>query len=225
MRVAREHGLLLIEDNAQAIGARSDTAGLNGTFVTGGLGDAAGISFYPTKNLGALGDGGEVVTNDDTLAATVRALANYGSDRRYHNIYMGYNCRLDEIQAAMLRVKLRHLDSENKTRAAVAEAYGRNITNPSVVTPVIFAGMEQTWHQFVVRVEQRDEFRDFLKANGVGTDIHYATPPHRQPCYATLEHGPVPLTERLADEVVSLPIAPPITPADAIEISAIINRF
>lgn len=225
MRVAHEHDLRIIEDNAQAIGALSDVAGMNGTCVTGGLGDAAGISFYPTKNLGALGDGGAVVTNDDTLAATVRALANYGSDRRYHNIYQGYNCRLDEIQAAMLRVKLRHLDQENATRAAVARAYADHIDNPRVKAPVIFDGMKQTWHQFVVRVEDRDAFRAYLEANGVGTDIHYATPAHRQPCYQGLEHVALPMTERLADEVVSLPIAHPITPGDAIAIAGIINRF
>ncbi len=225
MRVAHEHGLRIIEDNAQAIGALSDVPGLNGTCATGGLGDVAGISFYPTKNLGALGDGGAIVTNDDELAVTVRALANYGSDRRYHNIYQGYNCRLDEIQAAMLRVKLRYLDRENDNRAAVARAYASHISNPRVHVPAIFEGMKQTWHQYVVRVEDRDAFRSYLDANGVGTDIHYATPAHKQPCYQGLEHVALPVTERLADEVVSLPIAHPITPEDAIAIADIINRF
>lgn len=225
MQAARDHGLRIIEDNAQAIGAKSNIAGLNGTFITGGLGDAAGISFYPTKNLGALGDGGAVVTNDDALATTVRALANYGSDRRYHNIYPGYNCRLDEIQAAMLRVKLRHLEKENETRAAVARAYHEAIDNPRVKAPVIFKELKQIWHQYVVRVENRDAFRAHLADNGVGTDIHYATPPHRQPCYHQLAHGPLPVTERLAGEVVSLPIAHPITPDDARAIAIIINRF
>ena len=225
VQVAREHDLRIIEDNAQAIGARSAIAGLNGTFITGGLGDAAGISFYPTKNLGALGDGGAVVTNDDKLAATVRALANYGSDRRYHNIYQGYNCRLDEIQAAMLRVKLRYLDHENKTRNAVARAYSQTINNPRVKAPVIFEDMGQIWHQYVVRVESRDDFRAYLADNGVGTDIHYATPAHKQPCYVHLEHAPLPVTDRLADEVVSLPIAHPITPDDARAIAEIINRY
>lgn len=225
MNIARQHNLLIVEDNAQAIGAVSNTAGLNGTFTTGGLGDAAGISFYPTKNLGALGDGGAVVTNDDTLAATVRALANYGSDRRYHNIYQGYNCRLDEIQAAMLRVKLRHLQHENDTRAAVAQAYCDSIQNPRVTPPHIFDDIKQTWHQFVVRVEGRDAFRAFLEEQGIGTDIHYATPPHRQPCYQGLEHVPLPVTERLADSIVSLPIAHPITPDDARAIAEVINRY
>ena len=219
MQAARDHGLRIIEDNAQAIGAKSNIAGLNGTFITGGLGDAAGISFYPTKNLGALGDGGAVVTNDYALATTARALANYGSDRRYHNIYPGYNCRLDEIQAAMLRVKLRYLEKENETRAAVARAYH------DAIDPVIFEELKQIWHQFVVRVENRDAFRAHLADNGVGTDIHYATPPHWQPCYHQLAHGPLPVTERLAGEVVSLPIAHPITTDDARAIASIINRF
>ena len=225
VRVAREHDLRIIEDNAQAIGAVSDTAGLNGTFITGGLGDVAGISFYPTKNLGALGDGGAVVTNDDTLAATVKALANYGSDRRYHNIYTGYNCRLDEIQAALLRVKLHYLEHENSTRAAVAQAYHDSIDNPRVKAPCIFEGIKQTWHQFVVRVEGRDDFRAYLDGQGIGTDIHYANPPHKQPCYQGLMHAPLPVTERLADEIVSLPIAHPITPDDARAIAAVINQY
>lgn len=222
---ASKHGLLLVEDNAQAIGAWSDVEGLNGTHVTGGLGNAAGNSFYPTKNLGALGDAGAVTTNDDDLAAAIRSLANYGSDRRYHNIYLGYNCRMDEIQAAMLRVKLRYLQQENDTRAAVARAYSESITNPLVKTPVIFDGMRQIWHQYVVRVENRDDFRAFLTAHGVGSDVHYATPPHQQPCYSGLAKSALPITERLAHEVVSLPIAPPIMPDDARAIASIINRY
>lgn len=225
MQVARDHELLIIEDNAQAIGATSDVAGLHGTFTTGGLGDAAGNSFYPTKNLGALGDVGAVTTNDDDLANAVRALANYGSDRRYHNIFKGYNCRVDEIQAAMLRVKLRHLKQENDIRADIAKTYDQCITNSLVKKPVIFEGMRQIWHQYVIRVESRDDFRAYLTANGVGSDIHYATPPHRQPCYSELRQLSFPLTERLADEVVSLPIAPPLTPDDAREIAEIINRY
>lgn len=226
MQVAQRHDLLIIEDNAQAIGAASDTGGLHGTRVTGGLGNAAGNSFYPTKNLGALGDAGAVTTNDDDLASCVKALANYGSDRRYHNIYMGYNCRLDEIQAAMLRVKLRHLQNENATRGAIARAYSESITNPRVKAPVIFEDMRQIWHQYVVRVDDREAFRAHLADNGVGSDIHYATPPHRQPCYEQQLSGlSLPLTERLASEVVSLPIAPPTTIDDARAIADIINRF
>lgn len=225
--MAQRHHLLIIEDNAQAIAARASCAGINGTKMTGGLGHAAGISFYPTKNLGALGDGGAVVTNDNELAQTVRTLANYGSDRRYHNIYCGYNCRLDEIQAALLRVKLRHLHDENQTRRQAANAYSTSITHPSVIAPRIFCDMEQVWHQYVVRVTDghRDALRDFLKANGVGTDIHYAVPPHLQPCYSQLSHGLLPNTERLANEIVSLPIAPPVDSRTAQEISTLINHF
>ncbi len=225
MNVARKHDLLIIEDNAQAIGARSAIDGINGTRVTGGLGHVAAISFYPTKNLGALGDGGAVVTNDEKLASIVRALANYGADRRYHNIYQGLNCRLDEIQAAMLRVKLHHLDEENDNRNAVALAYKEHITNPRVTTPATFKGMKQIWHQYVVRAEQRDRFRNYLAEQGVGSDIHYETPAHMQPCYSTLRHVPLPVTERLAAEVVSLPIAHPITPDDARKIAEIINNY
>lgn len=224
-RIAEEHQLLIIEDNAQAIGAKSMTSGLNGTISTGGLGHASGISFYPTKNLGGLGDGGAVLTNDEQLAKTVKALANYGSDRRYHNIYKGYNCRIDEIQAAMLRVKLSALDEETVRRNAIAKTYNQHIKNPLVTTPQIFDDMVQVWHQYVIRVENREEFRKFLSENGVQTDIHYATPPHLQPCYSDLKCDSLPIAEQLANEVVSLPIAHPITVDDAIEISNIINNF
>ena len=223
--IAQHYNLLLIEDNAQAIGAVSDVPGIHGTRVTGGLGHAAGISFYPTKNLGALGDAGAVVTNDDRLAQVVRALANYGSDRRYHNIYRGLNCRLDEIQAAMLRVKLRHLPDEIERRGSVARAYDKAISHPLVAKPAIFDGMTQVWHQYVVRVADRDRFRSYLAAAGVGTDVHYATPPHMQPCYSQYKSLRLPVTSSLAAQVVSLPIAHPITPADAQEIATIINHF
>lgn len=224
-RISEEHQLLIIEDNAQAIGAKSMICGLNGTFSTGGLGHASGISFYPTKNLGGLGDAGAVLTNDAQLAKTVKALANYGSDRRYHNIYKGYNCRIDEIQAAMLRVKLSALDEETVRRNTIAKTYNEHINNSLVTTPNIFGDMVQVWHQYVVRVENRDKFRKFLSENGVQTDIHYATPPHLQPCYNDLKCNSLPMAERMANEVVSLPIAHPITVADAIEISNIINNF
>ena len=223
--IAQHYNLLLIEDNAQAIGAVSDVPGIHGTRVTGGLGHAAGISFYPTNNLGALGDAGAVVTNDDRLAQVVRALANYGSDRRYHNIYRGLNCRLDEIQAAMLRVKLRHLPDEIERRGSVARAYDKAISHPLVAKPAIFDGMTQVWHQYVVRVADRDRFRSYLAAAGVGTDVHYATPPHMQPCYSQYKSLRLPVTSSLAAQVVSLPIAHPITPADAQEIATIINHF
>lgn len=223
--MAEEHNLLIIEDNAQAIGAKSAESGINGTYHSGGLGHASGISFYPTKNLGALGDAGAVITNDEQLANTVKALANYGADTRYHNIYKGYNCRIDELQAAFLRVKLTALDKETERRNLIADTYSKHISNPLVTVPNIFTNMVQVWHQYVIRAKQRDKFRQFLAENGVETDIHYATPPHLQPCYPELRKCALPVTEKLANEVVSLPIAYPITPSDAIEISKIINSF
>lgn len=222
--LARRHSLLIIEDNAQAIGAVSPAPGITGGTVTGNLGHAAAFSFYPTKNIGALGDAGAVTTSDPSLADTVRALANYGSDRRYHNIYQGFNCRMDEMQAAMLRVKLRHLDGESARRQAVAEAYDSALRNHQVRKPMIIGDMRQVWHQYVVRCPRRDALREHLLAHGVQTDIHYATPPHLQPCYAALAHTPLPLTERMADEVLSLPVAS-VTPDEAREIADIINIF
>ncbi|MDY2828212.1 MAG: DegT/DnrJ/EryC1/StrS family aminotransferase [Sodaliphilus sp.] len=225
MKMAQHYQLLVIEDNAQSIGAKSDVAGMWGTYHTGGLGNAGAISFYPTKNLGALGDGGTVVTNDTELANCVRALANYGSDYRYHNIYRGLNCRIDEIQAAFLLTKLRHLDEEISRRQSVASTYNDCISNPHVKTPYIFAKMKQVWHQYVIRVDARDKFRAYLKDNGVNTDIHYATPPHLQPCYKEYKSYKLPRTIAMANEVVSLPVAYPITPDDAASISEIINKF
>ena len=222
---ATNHNLLIIEDNAQAIGAVSHTPGINGTTVTGGLGHVAALSFYPTKNLGALGDAGAVVTSDPQLAACVKAIANYGSDRRYHNIYKGLNCRIDEIQAAMLRVQLKHLAKETERRQAVASAYDDVIINPLVAKPRIFHDMKQVWHQYVIRCEKRDQLRQFLLDNVIETDIHYATPPHRQPCYNELSNLDLPITDNIANTAISLPIAYPITTQDATYIATIINRF
>lgn len=226
--VARRHGLKIIEDCAQALGARTLADGLYGSHHAGALGDAAGISFYPTKNVGALGDAGAVLTHDRELARTVRALANYGSDRRYHNIYCGFNCRLDPIQAAMLRVKLPHLNDENADRFARALAYCRTIDRPDVVLPLMTSEVNDcVWHQFVIRVPagRRESFMDRMAVEGIGTDIHYAVPPHLQPCYSSLSHGPLPVTERLVGEIVSLPIGTGISVADAAEIGRIINRI
>ncbi len=217
-RVAKLHNLLIIEDNAQAIGASEHD------MPTGGMGDAAAFSFYPTKNVGALGDAGAVTTNDTALADTIRALANYGSDRRYHNIYNGYNCRMDEIQAAMLRVRLRHMGEDKINRQLAAATYERCISHKDITKPAIIDGTDQVWHQYVVRCSNRDALQKYLAENGVGTDIHYATPPHMQPCYSGMKHSPLPLTERLAAEVLSLPIAH-TSKREAEEISEIINNF
>lgn len=224
--IARSRSLLVVEDNAQAIGAAAATPGLNGTTATGSLGHAAAVSFYPTKNLGALGDAGAVTTDDPDLAGAVRALANYGAPRRYHNLYQGFNCRMDEIQAAMLRVKIKHTARENELRASVAATYAREISHPLVTTPQIFPGTRQVWHQYVLQVAdgERDRLRRHLADNGVGTDIHYPTPPHLQPCYAAYSTLSLPVAERLSRSVVSIPIAH-ITPDDARHISGVINSF
>lgn len=223
----RERGISIIEDNAQSIGAACATPGLNGTHATGGLGDIAATSFYPTKNIGALGDAGAVTTSDAELADTVRALAHYGADRRYHNILTGYNNRMDEIQAAMLNVKLARLDETTRSRQAAAAAYADTLDNPAVIAPAEIKGATQVWHQYVVRIPghgERDRFREWLAAEGVETDIHYATPPHLQPCYYPRLGTSYPLTERLASEIASLPVGA-VTPDDARAIANIINRF
>lgn len=224
-RRLHDRGILLIEDNAQAIGARASAPGLYGSQSTGALGDAAAISFYPTKNLGALGDGGAVLTHDPALAATVRALANYGADRRYHNIHTGYNNRLDELQAAFLRVKLPLLDEENARRHEIARIYDSRIRNPFVKRPALLSGTRQVWHQYVVRSPRRDELRSHLASHGVGTDIHYAVPPHLQPCMkGRFAHPSLRITEQMADTLLSLPIAN-VNPTQANSISDIINEF
>lgn len=224
-RLAQEAGLQVVEDAAQAIGA----IGIIGSTPrpTGAIGHAAGFSFYPTKNVGALGDAGCVTTNDAALADTVRALANYGSDRRYHNLYAGHNCRLDPIQAAMLNVKLPHTAEANARRFERAVAYNNTIVNPAVILPAMPSSpTECVWHQYVVRVPgHRDEFRQYLTAHGVETDIHYPIPPHLQPCYMALPHSPLPVAEQLATEVVSLPITDCTSVSDAVEIAKIINRY
>ena len=226
-RELRDRGILIFEDNAQAIGALSAEPGLNGVRMTGNLADAAAFSFYPTKNVGALGDAGAGVTNDRQLADVVRALANYGSTERYRNRYAGFNCRLDEIQAAMLRVKLRRLDEESDRRNAVARAYAAVIRNDLVTLPEIFPDMRQVWHQYVIRVpeEHRDALRNYLAEKGVPTDVHYPTPPVYQPCYRHSfnppENDP---SLALSHTCISLPIAN-LTPEQAGEVARIINEF
>ena len=223
----RSRGIIIVEDNAQAIGAEAAEEGLNGVRTTGNLADASAISFYPTKNVGALGDAGAVVTNDADLANAVKALANYGTDRRYHNLFAGYNCRLDEIQAAMLRVKLRHLHDEIKRRNKTAAVYAKEIKNVAVTLPKTFPDTTQVWHQYVICVppEMRDLLREYLDKNGVQTDIHYPVPPFLQPCYSG-EYGPKEetLATRLAKSCISLPIAN-ISEDDAKKIACLLNDF
>lgn len=222
---AGRNGLFVLEDNAQAIGARAELEGLNGTNVTGGLGHAGAFSFYPTKNIGALGDAGAVVCADTGLATTVRALANYGSSQRYVNDFAGYNCRLDSIQAAILAEKLPDTDAVNAARRAKAGIYDALIDNPKVTKPLFTPSMSNVWHQYVVRVEHRKEFLKYLEANGVGYDIHYPTPPHLQKALKGVKHGPLPIAEMLAEQVVSLPVSAVTTGQDVREIAAIINAW
>ena len=219
--LCRRKGLLLLEDAAQAHGAK-----LNG-ISAGAWGDAAGFSFYPTKNLGALGDAGAVTCKDAALADMVRKLRNYGSSEKYRNDVQGPNDRLDELQAAFLRVKLPHLDAENARRRAIATAYRKGITNPRVRLPAVRADeASHVWHLFVVRVPDRDAFRSALERAGVETSVHYPIPPHRQPAYAaTLGALRLPVTEAIHREVVSLPMSPVLSDAEAETVIRAVNAF
>ena len=220
--IAKRHGLKVIEDCAQAHGA------FYGDCRVGALGDAAGFSFYPGKNLGCLGDGGAVTTNDDELAKKVRALRNYGSDVKYHFPYRGTNSRLDEIQAAWLRVKLPHLDADNARRAEIAARYCREITNPAVTLPAAPDGnrrLSNVWHVFPVRTERRDEFQAYLTEKGVQTVIHYPIPPHRQPAYTEWHGLELPITEKIHETIISLPISPVMTDDEVAEVIAAVNDW
>lgn len=205
-------GILIIEDNAQAIGARSSTPGLKGSFTTGSLGDAAAISFYPAKNIGAFGDAGAALTDDKLLADKIRELANYGAHEKYQHSSCGFNCRMDELQAALLRLKLTNLKNINDQRRTAAEAYDRLIINPNVIKPTIARdGSLQTWHQYVVRHPRRNALRQYLADNGVGTEIHYPVPCHLQKCYSDnpllKTYTSLEVSEKLATEILSIPIA------------------
>lgn len=220
--------LLVIEDAAQAIGAIAPGPGLFGSRHAGALGHAGAFSFYPTKNIGALGDGGIVVTHSKRIADTVRALANYGKTSQYRNEYAGFNCRLDPLQAAMLRVKLGDTRNVNARRFERAVAYNNVISHPFVIKPEITPQVtDQVWHQYVVRIPEgrRDRMRLYLTDNGIETALHYPVPPHCQPCLRSLPHSPLPVTEKLASEILSLPISDCTPVADAAAIGRIINSF
>lgn len=222
---AVEHGLLVVEDNAQAIGADACFKSRKGTTRTGSLGDAAAYSFYPTKNLGALGDAGAVTTDDAELATTVRALANYGCDRRYHNVYEGYNCRLDPIQAAFLRAKLPYLEEETAHRRRIAKIYDSSINNAAVIKPLREVPDGCVWHQYVLLCENRGAFVSYLEKNGVGTDVNYPVPPHQQPCYSRFSNLSLPIAESLATRVLSIPVSSCTSLEDACAIAEIINGY
>ena len=217
--IARQHRLLVIEDAAQAHGAVADRR------RAGALGDAAGFSFFPTKNLGALGDGGAIVTDNDELAARVLALRNYGSEVKYQHLYQGCNSRLDEIQAAMLRVKLAHLDDEVAMRQDVARRYREGIRNTQILLPQVTSEARHAWHLFVVRCRERDRLQQHLHAHGVQSQVHYPVPPHRQPAYSSLHDLRLPITEQLHDEVLSLPIGPAMSAAAIDQVINACNAF
>ncbi len=211
--------LLLIEDNAQAHGCKWEGR------MTGSLGDAAGHSFYPGKNLGALGDGGAVTTNDPDLAQMVRALANYGSSKKYVFDFRGLNSRLDEMQAAVLREKLPYLNKENNYRKELAKLYISGINNPLIKVPVT-----QDWHSNVVHIfpiftPERDRLQKYLEENGVQTLIHYPIPPHKQKCYNGWEHLELPITERIHNQELSLPISPVLTAEEVKRVISLLNSW
>jgi dTDP-4-amino-4,6-dideoxygalactose transaminase len=219
LEIARKHNLIVLEDSAQAHGAQI------GGRKAGNWGDAAGFSFYPGKNLGALGDAGAMVTNDEELARIVRALGNYGSTEKYRCDFKGVNSRLDEIQAAMLAIKLRHLASEIAARRRVAHRYLQSIKNPSIKLPTATAHERHVWHLFVVRCQERDQLRDYLNAIGIQTLIHYPIPPHRQLAYRELSLRSLPITERIHAEVLSLPISPTMSADDVSLVISAVNQF
>lgn len=249
-RLVKKYHLTLIEDNAQAAGCyytgewvagQSDykpgtipTDNKENVFHkrTGSLGDASGHSFYPGKNIGCLGDGGAVTTDNDELAFVIRALANYGSVKKYINNYQGLNSRLDEIQAAILRMKLRRLDLDNQRRQEIAQYYMDNIIHPEIVLPVHKpkpnvqdSKIENVWHLFVIRHSQREKLQEYLNKSGVETLIHYPVPPHKQLAYRGWNTYSFPTTEQIHNEVLSLPISPVMDKEDINEVVKLINLF
>ena len=224
--ICKKYNLKLIEDNAQAHGCRTADGRL-----TGSLGDAAGHSFYPGKNLGALGDGGTVTTDDEELAKAVRALANYGSQKKYVFKYAGRNSRLDEIQAAVLDIKLKYLEEDNRHRREIAHYYYEHISNPLITLPELLPDEQNVYHLFPVLVGggKRDALHDYLAEKGIGTVIHYPIAPHKQECYAKESWNTpqlsLPVTERIADEELSLPIGPVMTMQEAEEVVETIKNW
>lgn len=218
--LAARYHLKIIEDNAQAIGA--EWSGIK----TGNLGDAAGFSFYPGKNLGALGDAGAVTTNDEELAKTIRALANYGSNEKYVNIYKGLNSRLDEIQAAVLDVKLKYIDEENQYRRNIAKRYISEIKNPKITLPENPENEhEHVWHVFVIRTAERSALQDYLTENAIQSLIHYPIPPHQQKAYQEWNDLSLPITEQIHEEVLSLPISPVMSDEEVSRVIDLLNQF
>ena len=217
--IAKKYNLKIIEDSAQAHGA------IYKGKRTGNLGDASGFSFYPGKNLGCMGDGGCVTTNDDELAFKIRAIANYGSDYKYHHIFKGINSRLDEIQAAILDVKLKYLDSDNIRRREISEFYRKNIKNPKIALPKTYDENAHVWHIFAVRIEERERLQKYLENNGIQTNIHYPVPPHKQECYKEWANQSYPVSEKIHREIISLPISPVLTDGEVNKVVEVVNNY
>jgi dTDP-4-amino-4,6-dideoxygalactose transaminase len=220
LQISQEHDLLLLEDAAQAHGAILDGK------RSGAWGNAAAFSFYPGKNLGAIGDGGAITTSDSDLYSIIQNLRNYGSDKKYVHTEKGVNSRLDEIQAAFLSVKLERLDEDNEKRMSIAEAFDSGINNPWIQNPVFpNQPLSHVWHLYVIRCARRSELQSYLSHNGVETLIHYPIPPHKQHCYPELNSLQLPLTEKIHDEVLSLPIYPTINADEVNLIIELVNAF
>ncbi|MGF1761312.1 DegT/DnrJ/EryC1/StrS family aminotransferase [Photobacterium sagamiensis] len=219
MEFARINELLVLEDCAQSHGAKIDDR------KCGAWGDAAGFSFYPGKNLGALGDGGAVVTSCEHLASVIRVIRNYGSEKKYVNKYIGVNSRLDEMQAAFLNVKLKHIDTDTSIRRSIANRYLNGISNNKVKLPIVDSQSGHVWHLFVVRVKNREEFVKYLSDEGIQTLIHYPIPPHKQEAYKELANYNLPLTEEIHDEVVSLPLDPMMTDLEVNKVIKVVNSY
>ncbi len=218
-KLAKKHNLKIIEDAAQAHGAIYEGR------RTGHLGDAAAFSFYPGKNLGALGDAGGITTDDKALYEKVKAIANYGSDRKYHHIYKGTNSRLDEIQAALLDVRLKYLDSDNARRSEIAKYYREHITNPKIILPQAYDEKAHVWHVFVIRTKDREALKKHLEESGIQTNIHYPVPPHKQLAYKEWNGLSLPITELIHMEVISLPISPVLTDDEVKTVTEVCNAF
>ncbi|WP_340111708.1 DegT/DnrJ/EryC1/StrS family aminotransferase [Maribellus mangrovi] len=225
-KIVQKYDLKLVEDNAQAIGAYF------GKTRTGSIGDAAGHSFYPGKNLGALGDGGAVTTDDKELAGIIRALANYGSKKKYVHDFKGLNSRLDEIQAAVLREKLKRLDADNQRRNEIAQYYCENINHPDVILPKAAdyfrsksSYLEHVWHLFVIRYSERERLQQILVGNGIQTQIHYPVAPHKQSAYSELHSISYPITEAIQESVLSLPMSQVMDDKSVEQVCKTINKF
>ena len=223
MPIAKNHNLLVLEDSAQSHGAQLDCK------KAGNWGDASGFSFYPGKNLGALGDAGAITTNDAELAQTLRALRNYGSHEKYKNLFVGVNSRLDEMQAAILDVKLNHLDDETQNRRQIANLYMAEINNPLIELPKVnkdvLNDQQHVWHVFVIRSKYRMELQKYLAENGVQTLIHYPIPPHKQQAYEEWNDLSYPVSEQIHAEILSLPMGPTLTVEDAEKVIQLCNEF